>query len=218
MIITTIEPTSRRRGRVDVWLDGVSRIELARDLVAGVMRAGDEVDGATVAALVERDARQQAMRLAASMLARRARSEHEVRRRLMQRRFEPDLVDETIARLRQAGLLDDGAFARSWCEARLESSPRGGRLLGEELRARGVTGEVAASAVASVSDDDAAYRAAVRRARSLRRLDYAMFRARLSGFLQRRGFGWSVASATVERCWGEFGSGERDDAARVTGA
>jgi hypothetical protein len=39
--------------------------------------------------------------------------------------------------------------------------------------------------------------------RSLSRLEFAAFRDRLAGHLQRRGFGWDVIRATVRRCWDE---------------
>ena len=75
------------------------------------------------------------------------------------------------------------------------------RLIARELRANGVEAAIADEAAAAVSDEDAAYRLAARRLRSLAGLEYDAFRNRLGAYLQRRGFGWDVCRATVDRCW-----------------
>jgi len=59
--------------------------------------------------------------------------------------------------------------------------------------------------VATVVDDDAAYRAAVRRAPSLAALAYVDFRRRLMDFLLRRGFDHETSSAVTVRIWEETG-------------
>ena len=64
--------------------------------------------------------------------------------------------------------------------------------------------EVAAAAVAEVSNEDAAYRVAERRRRSLDNLDEGTYRSRLGSYLQRRGFSWDIARSTVDRCWREL--------------
>jgi regulatory protein len=145
------------------------------------------------------------MEAAIALLARRPRSEREMRRRLAQRRLPPTLVEDTIERLRTLNLIDDAAFARFWAETRDRTSPRGRRLVTQELRTQGVEASVAATATAELSDADAAYRLASRRLRGLADTDYQTFRSRLGGQLQRRGFGWDVVQSTIERCWRELG-------------
>lgn len=212
MIITAIERTPRRRGRVDVYVDGVRRCELGRELASERgLRPGGLIDATQLDALVHADQRRQAMQGAVAMLARRPRSEREVRRRLAQRRTPPELIDETVQKLLTAKFLDDGAFARGWAEAREAASPRGRRLVERELRALGVAPQIASEATAALSDEDAAYAAATRRARTLRDADFATFRTRLAPFLQRRGFGWDVIRSTVERCWAELGHANTGD-------
>lgn len=211
MIITAIERNTRRRGRVDVYVDGVSRFDLARATAkAHDLRPGRAIDDAAIARIIAADERRCALDTAVAMLARRPRSEREVRRRLAQRRVAAPLADETIARLRDANFIDDAAFARAWTESRERASPRGRRLIVQELRALGVDAETARAASAGVDEEDAAYRTASAKARSLAGVDPVAFRARLGGFLQRRGFGWSVTRDTVERCWRDLGRDPAD--------
>jgi len=211
MIITAIERTQKQRGRVDVYVDGALACDLARSVAAAHgLRPGGAIAQEQIEAIVAADRRRAALDAAAAMLARRPRSEREVRQRLKQQKFEPALIDETVGRLVAAKLLDDAEFARAWTESRERHSPRGRRLIVQELRANGVEASIAERAAAEVSDEDAAYRLASRRMRSLERLAYEAFRNRLGTYLQRRGFGWDVCRATVDRCWRE-GPGRTDD-------
>lgn len=204
MIITAVEAAQRRRGRVAVYVDGLAAFEVARTMAASRgLRPGAAIDEAQIDAIVAADRRRAALETAAAMLARRPRSEREVRRRLAQRQFDALLIDETVARLRELKLLDDAEFARAWTESRERSSPRGRRLMVQELRAAGVAAATAVEAAAAVSDDEAAYRVAQKKSRALVSCDYRAFRDKLGAHLQRRGFGWETARAAVERCWRE---------------
>jgi regulatory protein len=69
-------------------------------------------------------------------LEERARSVHEVRRRLARAGYPPDSVEDTLTRLLELGMLDDQAFARAWVESRDRARPRGERALRAELRAK----------------------------------------------------------------------------------
>lgn len=208
MIITAIERSRRHRGRVDVYVDGDVACELSRALVeARGLRPAAAVTPDQIAALVADDRRRLALDAAVAMLARRPRSEREVRQRLRRRKFEPELVEQTMARLHAANLIDDAEYARAFTESRDRQSPRGGRLIARELRSNGIDAALADRAASAVDDDDAAYRLASRRLRGLAGLDYDAFRSRLGGYLQRRGFGWETCRATVERCWRERGEG-----------
>ena len=201
MIITSIERKRGRRGRVEVYVDGVLRFDIARDAATKrTLRPGRSIADDEIAAIVAADARRTALDTAVAMLARRPRSEREIRRRLSQRKCEPALANETIELLRERRLIDDAEFARSWAESRDRSSPRGRRMIVAELRAHGVEQSIAAEAVTSVDEADAAYRVAAKRLRSLERVDDRTFRDKLGAHLQRRGFGWETVRATVHRC------------------
>ncbi|HLY14869.1 MAG TPA: regulatory protein RecX [Candidatus Limnocylindrales bacterium] len=68
----------------------------------------------------------------------RSRSVEEVRRRLADAGYRPDLVAATLDRLAAIGLLDDELFARGWIESRDRARPRGETALRRELSQRGV--------------------------------------------------------------------------------
>lgn len=145
------------------------------------------------------------------LLAGRPRSVAEVRQRLRRRGAADQEAAEVIARLREEGLLDDAAFAAYWRENREAFRPRGRRLLQAELRQKGVEAEVARAALAGLDEEEQAYRAGLRRARSLVAEDEALFRRRLEGHLRRRGFGYGAVAVVLERIWREMrGEARRD--------
>ena len=201
MLITAIAK-QKRRPRVDVFVDGRLALSLSIALVlqAG-LKHGDVVTAERLEALRQADERQQTHEAALRLLAYRPRSEAELRSRLARRGLPLAVVQETMERLREQGLLDDDAFARYWVDARQQSSPRGRRLLRRELLAKGIAVETARQAVAAVANEETAHRAAEKKARSLHDLDYATFRRRLGQFLLRRGFPYDTARALVEELW-----------------
>ncbi|MCH7835288.1 MAG: RecX family transcriptional regulator [Chloroflexi bacterium] len=210
MRVTAIEK-QRRKNRLNLFLDGRFALGLSTDVAAQVsLRVGDEVDGDRLRALREAEARADAMSAALRLLSYRPRSETELRQRLARRGAPPALVDSTIERLLELGLVDDAAFARSWVESRERASPRGQRLLRQELRAKGVNSDASRELVEGVDDAEAALRASARRAASLSGLPQAEFRRRLGDFLRRRGFDYETIRLTVERRWRELAEG-RDD-------
>jgi regulatory protein len=83
----------------------------------------------------------------------RSRSVEEVRRRLADAGYRPELVTATIERLTVIGLLDDDLFARGWIESRDRARPRGESALRRELSLRGVSREVISEALAERRDE-----------------------------------------------------------------
>ncbi len=66
-------------------------------------------------------------------------------RRLRRAGAEVGVIDRTLDRLAELGLVDDLAFARWWLEQRDRHAPRGRRMLEAELRQHGVAREVIAA-------------------------------------------------------------------------
>lgn len=134
------------------------------------------------------------------LLAHRPRAERELAARLRRRGFPAATVEAEVARLRRAGLLDDERFARAWVESR---AGRGRLLLRRELLARGVPAGLAGEAVAAVDDRETALALARRHAPRLAGLEFGRFRARLGGFLARRGIGHEEIDEAVRAAWEE---------------
>jgi regulatory protein len=199
--ITAIEK-QKRRPRADVHLDGVCAFSLSLDVIVEArLTVGASLSEPQRRDLEAEDQRRSAVAAALRLLAVQPRSESELRERLRRRAFRREAIDGAIARMRELGYLNDEAYARFFIEAHQATTPRSRRALAFELGRKGVDREVAAEAVAALSDEDAALAAAERRLRSLRGLDRQTFTRRLGSFLASRGFSYGVARQTIERCW-----------------
>jgi regulatory protein len=200
--ITRLRVQARNKRRVNVYLDGEYAFSLTA-LIAVPLRRGQVLSDEEIAALRHADAEQQAYDQALDFLSYRARSQAEVERYLGGKGTAPDVVAAVVSRLRDAGLLDDAAFARAWVENRQAFQPRGVRGLRYELERKGIDPEVVAQVVAGIDETESAYRAAKARARQVASLDREAFRRKLGGFLARRGFAYDVIREVVDRLWHE---------------
>jgi regulatory protein len=101
---------------------------------------------------------------AVGLLARRAHSKWELRRKLRMKGFGAEAVDTAMARLVELGYLDDSSFAKGLVRRR--GGLRGPRALSAELAAKGVDRAEADAAVAEF-DTEAQLVAATRLAECL---------------------------------------------------
>ena len=142
-----------------------------------------------------------ARRAAIDLLARKAWSRRELTRRLERRGAPADVAAEVVAELAARGYLDDEGFARWWAQARGQGRRVGSMRLRQELLAKGISGELAAAAVAAAFAEtpelDRALDAGRRRLAALSRASRGRVPARLADYLLRRGYPPSVAARVV---------------------
>jgi len=200
--ITAIDVQKRSPNRVNIHLDGEFAFGLAR-IVAAWLRVGQELSEEKIEQLQLEDARERAFQQAMLFLSYRARSESEIRQNLRKHEIPEPIIDQTLERLRQDGLANDNQFARAWVENRSAFRPRSRRMMAMELRQKGLDDEAVSSAIESVDDEALAYEAAQKRALRLKGLEWNEFRKKLSEFLARRGFSYSVIVPVVTRIWNE---------------
>jgi regulatory protein len=202
--VTAIETQKAKRGRVNLFLDGAYAFSLSVPVasMAG-LHEGQELTSKEVEKLKNDDLLQRSLHSALRYLSPRPRSETEVRTRLRRQGFDADTIQQVIDRLKEQKLIDDADFARFWRENRENFRPRSRRFIEFELRQKGVDAETATEVTAGLDDELNAYRAAQRKAWSLKGLDYHNFRNRLSAFLKQRGFSYEVINRITNRVWQE---------------
>ena len=95
---------------------------------------------------------------AIKILMRRAHSVSDMKKALIRRTADEDLIQKVIARLKQNGLIDDARYAKQFARQRTEIRHQGKYRVARELRARGVPDQHIESAVAesSANSDEAA--------------------------------------------------------------
>lgn len=206
--ITAIVVQKRNPNRVNIHLDGEFAFGLAR-ITAAWLKNGQELDEEKIEQLQAEDAKERALQQALLFLGYRARSESEIRKNLQKHEIPEIVIEETLERLRKDKLVDDSQFARTWVENRSTFRPRSRRMLAMELRQKGLDDEAMQSALKDVDDEALAYEAAQKRAPRFKELEWIEFRKKLTGFLARRGFSYSVITPVVSQVWKETRSEEQ---------
>jgi regulatory protein len=193
-VITSITEHPRKPGRYVVDVDGREFAVIGVDALAeSRVRVGAIADDATVARLREAAEYTATYDRALNLLAFRARSSRELRRRLVQKGENAERVDKVIDRLRGLGLVNDADFARQLARSKVAAGASKRRLHQEMFR-RGVDREIADQAVTDVfeeegvSDADSIERVARKKWRTLAAMDPQTRRRRLAAFLSRRGY------------------------------
>jgi regulatory protein len=146
---------------------------------------------------------------AVNLLARAARTERELRRRLSRPVWStPALVDDVVSALKRYGYVDDEDFARRFAERRAAGGRSGARLLRLELRAKGVEDrevieEAVREAFERAPEADAIDALIARRTRGRPITDPDDLR-RLRDFLLRRGFDPETVYERLRRIGRDF--------------
>jgi regulatory protein len=199
--ITSLRET-KRRNRVSVFLDGKFAFSLSADLASSEGLHNDqELTAEQIDSLSKSDEYKCCLAAATNCLSYRPRSASELRTVLQRRGYDAGTQESVISALKESGMIDDAAFAEFWTENRVAFSPRSQRLTRIELQKKGVAKEIVEEAVASVDDEDNAYRAASSHVRSVRWADREQFRRRLGGYLQRRGFAYGTIESALTKVW-----------------
>lgn len=208
MRITSLEPQLNNPERINLHVDGHFLLGVNAEIVFRMgLELGQELLPDQLEQLQDEEAKQRAVDRALNYLSFRPRSREEVRRYLRRKETPPEIIEAALERLDRLDFVNDRAFASFWIESREQFSPRGAHALKNELRMKGVDREVVDELVDDEKDEERALLAGRKKALSLLRIptmDFPTFRTRLGSFLQRRGFGYEVATRTVRTLWREL--------------
>ena len=143
----------RKRGRVEVELDGTAWRVLPADAVVRVgLRAGRPLDRETARALARELRRVKALARATRALAARDRSRGELEERLERAGVSPAAREEAMAALEASGVLDDGRVAESRARE-LARRGYGNAAIRSDLARRRIPGEAAREAIATLEPE-----------------------------------------------------------------
>ena len=138
------------------------------------------------------------------LLSFRARSTSELRERLVKKKYSSETVEEVLAFCAKQGFLDDEKFARLYAVSRLQSRPAGKKMMQFELRNKGVSAATAERVLGSLEgfdENQVALGAALRRHRNMTGLPENTAKARIYGFLKRRGFAQDAVSYALSKLY-----------------
>lgn len=158
------------------------------------------------------------MDAALSFLAARPRTAREVEDELDSLDFGEGDVDQTVLRLKELGLVDDGRYAADFVATRLSTKPVSRRKLREQLYAHKLPGGVIDAALEAVDDATEAANAlavAEKYKRQFIACEDEERKQRVMRRLVARGFDFAAAKAALEALFGDAegleGCGEEEE-------
>ncbi|GLC27511.1 regulatory protein RecX [Roseisolibacter agri] len=205
-VVTAIAAASRRPGRFDVAVDGKPAAVVSVEIVERLsLRVGSVLDEPAGRRLADAAAELATYDRAIGLLAVQGRSAKELGRKLKQRGEPEAYVASALARLSDAGLIDDASYARQVARSRVSGRGDSRRRVSQVLAQKGVARDVVDEAVAEVFADESvdeealAEASARKKLRSLGAEDAATRRRRLYGYLARRGHDSDVIRRVMAR-------------------
>ena len=142
---------------------------------------------------------------ALNLLAARAYTTRDMRRKLVQKKFEPAEVSAAIDRLLESGLLNDEKYAAEFARQRLVVSGASKRRIEQQLAQKGISRDVAAAATEHVTQDEEVdtlatiERLARKKLQSMSDLEPLARRRRVFGFLARKGYEIDEINSVLSR-------------------
>lgn len=189
MKITAIKAQVKREGRYSIFVDGKYAFSLsAESLLETGLINGQELDESDIQAYKKLSTDDKAYGLTLEYVVRRMRSEGELHDYFRRKKYEAELAEQIIAKLKGGGYVDDAEFARRWVENRRLMKATSVRRLQLELQQKRVSSDIIQSVLAEdETDERQVLRELIAKKRKQSRY---LDDHKLIAYLARQGFGY----------------------------
>ncbi|MGB5106944.1 MAG: regulatory protein RecX [Candidatus Zixiibacteriota bacterium] len=202
--ITKLEPQRKHPSRWSIFIDERFFAGCSEEMMASLnLHVGDDLAAQRLDEIRDLLGLTKVRDSALRYLARRSRSESEMRKYLERKGYDGSQIDSTIAWLMDKKYLNDEEFAAAWVRNRQQLAPRGKRRLMVELYQKGIDRDTATQAVQhNISAEDeaeAAYQAVLSRKNRYRGMETLEIKQKIYNFLSYRGFSPDAVASAFER-------------------
>ena len=203
--ITSIESQKKNAKRISIFLDDKFAFGLHQDvLLQHSLHTGLYLGDSRIQELIQADALLRAKEASITYLGHRARTEHEVRTRLKEKKFSEEIVDKVITRLYELSYLDDEQFALNYTKSRFNFKGYGPQRIRAELRRLGIAATLIDKTLSEqLNQEDLQERALQEAQKRLKKLrneeNLTKKRRKLFQFLMRRGHTADIAREVIEQ-------------------
>ncbi len=198
MKITDIKQQVKRQGRYSIYVDKKYSFSLSEDeLMKSGIRIGREYSEVELGDLLQTAVLDKANMRALDYLARRPRSEWELRDYLKRNDYDSPTIDTILNKLSDYGYIDDLKFAQSWINNRRLLKPTSLRRLRQELMQKRVATEIIEEALQTYEgDEQTALQEVIDKKRQQSRYQDDQ---KLIAYLLRQGFNYGDIKTLLER-------------------
>lgn len=195
MKITAIKQQVKSQDRYSIFIDDKFAFGLSElGLISSGLHVGQELSREEAGKLKAEAAVDKAYNRVLALLARRPRSEWEIRDYLKRKKHDSPTADTILNKLSNVGLVDDKAFARMWVDNRRALKPTSLRRLRQELRQKRIADDIIDEVLASDETDE---REVLRELVERKRARYPD-KLKFMQYLARQGFSYDNIKSVLE--------------------
>jgi len=204
--IVRVKRSTKYSDRIIIVLDDKSVFRIPEDVfVLNVLHEGDEVTLEEIESYGKKMRLQESRDSAFRLLGYRMRSIAEMKKRLKEKKFDPEEIDQTIDYLIKRKYLDDKEFGEAFVKEKVRNKKIGPRALKEELYPHHLSPELTESLIQEVYVEFDPYflienhliKKRIEKNMSFKNKD----KKRMTDFLMRKGFYWDSIQE-VYHDWG----------------
>ena len=203
LTVTRLEPQKKNPQRLNVYLDGEFAFGISR-AAAPWLNEGSQLSPENITDLHLKDQFEGAYQRALNFLSFRIRTEKEIQQNLQKHEISDDVINDVLEKLRGVSLVNDQEFAKEWVDNRNQFHPRGKRALSSELFQKGISGQIIEETLSVLDERELAFDCARQKITKMNNLEQKKFQEKLSSYLNRRGFPYSMIKEVVSTLWGEM--------------
>ncbi|MBM4157299.1 MAG: hypothetical protein FJ216_00765 [Ignavibacteria bacterium] len=142
MKITSIQK-QKKEGRYNIYIDDEFAFGLYGDTVFKFgLRRNDELNENKIKEIRDYDEFQYGSKVAMRYLSKSARTEEEVKKRLLKEKINTSNIQKVVNQLKTLKYIDDIAYTRNFLQYRLKKNPQGRLVLEKKLKQKGVSKEI----------------------------------------------------------------------------
>lgn len=154
MKITKIQPAVKTAGRYNIFVDEKYSFSLDENQLLDLkLKIGFEISEDQLDKLKGESEYGKAYARALELILSRPRSEKEMKDYAWRKKWDEELSDRVLGKLRDKGYLDDEKFAQFWLRARTGGKPRSKRKISAELAQKGVKREIVDKVLTGYDDE-----------------------------------------------------------------
>ncbi len=195
MVVTAIEPQKRDPSRYNIFIDGEYAFALPmQDILYFKLKEGQEAAEETIEFIRKNLIYIKAQDTALHFIGYKMRTVQEIRRKLAEKEFAEETIEEVIAFLEKYGYADDREYCRKYIREKLRMKPKSGYALKIELRQRGISPRIIDEVMGETEMDEAgdAFRWLEKKSRGQWPPENEKKKKQLYDFLLRKGYSYDI--------------------------
>lgn len=187
------------RNRVEIIFDNDQKVSLAYEVFLKYqLKMNQEISEEFLPFLLDEDQKYQVKQSALNYLSRRHHSKNEIRTKLRQKKFNTELIEQTLDNLEQNNYVDDHSFAQIFTDEKVKAKNWGKNKIKSELIKRGVSSKVIADVIAEKFSGESEIKAGLELANKKlkkllnRNIEQKKIQSSIYSFLISRGYDYDL--------------------------